>query len=786
MLDLARGLGRKRLEPKDMAQEHFLLRHLPYVSPAEDDVLMLRDGDVMASFTVEGIGAETAELALVEDNARAMGAIITQAQPDIGFYVHRISVSAEIPSDPPSSLTPFAAELDLRWRRELAAKDLRDRVSMVTIVVRPQRIANLWSRVTGNRPDALRDMRSRRISRLNEMTNYLMEVLRAARPKRLTLSGGRWLGLLRVPMTGTFQATMPGARFTPLADLLATSTVIFRDDTFIVTGADTEDMRFGTMFSIKNYPLVTDPGIFDRFDLPADMVLTQSFTPMEQVAALARIQRTIRQMGAADDAARSLREELSDAADDLASGRTSFGNHHATMAIFARSIEELDDLATMVRSTGQRTGGVLVREDIAARTAYFAQHPGNYGYRARAALISARNFADYAALHGSPRGLARSRTPWGAPVTVLPTVRGEPYNFNFHLGGAPGERTVGHTLGIGRTGSGKTLSTAFLVAQTMRMRPRIIVFDKDRGFEMAVRAMGGVYEAVRLGVPTGFNPFRAEVDERGLSWLTDWLGAMLSSEGQLTSVQSQALSQAAMANSDVDPSLRTLSHFRSQLRALDDGGDLFTRFGDWDMDGEFAWLFSGQDVDTLTFDHDLTGFDLTEIFEIGKVRTAWLSYVFRRIERTVEDERPTLIVLDEAWKLLDDPYFETRLKDWMLTMRKKNVAVVLLTQRVSHIRESRAGGSILESVATTILFPNSRNTPDELAPLNLTDAEMAFACSAGTEHRLALVRSGEASAVVDMDLSGLGPLLRVLGGGQGEWAPPGWRDNPDFWKEIPT
>ena len=52
------------------------------------------------------------------------------------------------------------------------------------------------------------------------------------------------------------------------------------------------------------------------------------------------------------------------------------------------------------------------------------------------------------------------------------------------------------------------------------------------------------------------------------------------------------------------------------------------------------------------------------------------------------------------------------------------------------------------------------------------------------EARLALVRSGGASAIVDMELRALGPLVKVLGGDAGEWAPAGWRDAPDFWKEI--
>lgn len=381
-------------------------------------------------------------------------------------------------------------------------------------------------------------------------------------------------------------------------------------------------------------------------------------------------------------------------------------------------------------------------------------------------MISSACFADFAALHTSGRGLAPGTEPWGAPITILPTETGEPYRFSFHLPGAPGDQTVGHTLVIGRTGSGKTLGTAFLLAQAQRVRPRIIAFDKDRGLESALRALGGSYSAVQIGVGTGFNPFRSEADLRGVGWLTDWLGALLTHDAPpLTPMQSEALSQAARSNADSDPYLQTLGHFRSQLTSVDDAGDLYTRMGQWD-DGKYHWLFSGAGIDPLTFDSRITAFDLTEIFDSPAVRTAWLSYVFRRIERTVEDGQPTIIVLDEAWKMLDDEYFQSRLKDWMLTMRKKNVVVVMLTQRVSHIAESRAGGSIFESTVTQILFPTSKNSASELAPLGLTNREEAFLCTSAAGARTALVRSGDGSTVVDFDLSVLGPMLGTLGAGR--------------------
>ena len=80
-----------------------------------------------------------------------------------------------------------------------------------------------------------------------------------------------------------------------------------------------------------------------------------------------------------------------------------------------------------------------------------------------------------------------------------------------------------------------------------------------------------------------------------------------------------------VANAETDPGLRTLSSFRRQFRSVDDDGALYDRMGDWDHDGSFGWLFSGEGVDTLSFDNPVTGFDLTEIFDTSAVRTAMMS-----------------------------------------------------------------------------------------------------------------------------------------------------------------
>lgn len=783
VLDNRPTLSEKLVEDTTREAEELLARGLPYITAIDDQTLLLRDGDVMASFAVDGISASTSDETSVDEISLALSALVSQQMPDVGFTIHRISTKTQPRLDEVSPANPFACAIDKRWQDFIGASGLRHRTTLVSITIRPSKVVGLWAKLSGGKRQNEENLQ-KRVVRLNQIISGFIETLDNTAPRRMSVSGGEWLGLLRATISGGFVPIAPGRNFIPINDLIANAPVFFFGDTFTVFGSHSGNTKYGAIITLKDYPAATYAGILDNLDLAVDMVVTNTFTPSDRIEALQKIQRVSRQMAAAEDAARSLQIQLEEAADDQASGRVAFGNHHCTIAVFADSEDQLDDTLGTITRAITSIGGAMIRENFAARAAFFAQHPGNYSFRTRASMISSQNFAELGALHGASRGRPKALSPWGEAISILPTGNGEPYRFNFHLAGRKDERTVGHSLVLGQTGSGKTLGTAFLLSQAVRLNPRIIVFDKDQGFEMPIRALGGEYSAVKLGDKTGFNPFEAESDERGAAWLTDWLEAMLKPRnGELTPIQIEALAKATRDNMKAAKNLQTITHFRSQLRAVDDKKDLHTRLGRWDKGGQFDWLFNGEGKDNLNFDNDIVGFDLTEIFDNDDVRTAWLSYVFRRIERTVEDERPTLLVMDEAWKLLDDPYFQSRLKDWMLTMRKKNVAVILLTQRVSHISESAAGGAIIESVTTKLIYPSNRNTQEELAPLNLSDRERDFLTQSNIGHRLALMQSGDDSTIIDMDLHALGPLLSVLGGGKGEHAAAGWRDNPEFWKE---
>ncbi|MEM9148162.1 MAG: hypothetical protein AAGC57_18485 [Pseudomonadota bacterium] len=778
------SLARRLLEPPFAERQKFLFQHLPYVRAYSDAVLALRDGDLMASLLVEGLNAETEAADRLEQTTLTLARMIQQFQGAVTITVNRITAE-DRPNIQASGTDDFAGALDRAWRNHLTSGGLKRQQLMVTATIRRPPHEKILA-FGKDDPAALAAERDRLAHNLEAIMRDLASALSAARPQRLTLSSGRWLGLIASLLDGIYHPIRPQADHLPVATMLPEHEVWFKGPKVLI-GAGEARQRQAVVLSLKSYPGITWTGMFDGLELPVDIVTTQSFSPIDTTLALERIKRTRRQMIAGEDDAGSLAEGLVSAADDVASGRAVFGHHQMSMVLFSEDETALEHAVSAVRRAGQQGGGTVVRETFCAPSIFFAQHPGNQSYRARQAIVSALNFAEMTALHVRPTGRRDGSSPWGAPITWLPTTGSEVFAVNLHeRSRGPEDLTPGHTLILGRTGTGKSVLAAFLIAQARRFGTRTFVFDKDRGLEMPLRALGARYTAVRTGEPTGLNPLLSETDARGIGWLPGWIAMLAGRTGDLDAAQMAAISTAVRENAKAPEGLRRFTQFREFFRSLTDGRDLHERLGEWCAGGRYGWVFDGEGAarDPFADAADIMAFDVTELFDDQAVRTAWLAYVFRRIERLVEDGRPTLIVLDEAWKLLDDPYFVRTIKDWLLTMRKKNAVVMMLTQLPSHLSDSAAGTSIIESAVTQFLFPNFQARPEDYRQFALTDGELDQILD-DPPGRHVLHRSGGTRVMLDLDLAPLGDLLGVLAGASPtRTATPDWQTNPDFWRKF--
>lgn len=426
-----------------------------------------------------------------------------------------------------------------------------------------------------------------------------------------------------------------------------------------------------------------------------------------------------------------------------------------TIAIRGTSPDEVDVGVAEVQAALADLGIIAVREEIALEPAFWAQFPGNFKYIARRGLVSTGNFAGLASGHNFALGQAEGNH-WGEAVTLLETTAAGPYFFNFHQG------DLGNFTIIGPSGSGKTVALNFLLAQARKFDPRIVFFDKDRGGELFVRAIGGRYDVLRPGTPSGLNPLQLEDNPANRQFLIDWLALL----GGTADVEELAqIKDAIDANYAQPPHHRRLRHivelFRGGHRPHAD--DLWSRLRSWWGDGERAWLFDNE-VDATDLTVRSVGFDMTQILDDPAVRTPAMMYLFHRVEERL-DGSPAIIVVDEGWKALDDDVFVRRIKDWEKTIRKRNGIVGFATQSAQDALESKIASAIIEQAATQIFMANPKaRAEDYVDGFGLTAHEYELVRSLPDSAHCFLVKHGNESVVVRLNLTGERELLTILSG----------------------
>ncbi|MDT0684673.1 type IV secretion system protein B4 [Roseicyclus sp. F158] len=779
------SLEDNELLPTWFARERKMASLLPYVSLVDDKTIRTRGNELMQCIRLDGLNSTTTEDELLDKTRALFAHIVAQSGSDYSFYVHKVSRPVEH-GLPPVNGGDFAEAVDNRWRAHLDDGKLRDKTLTLTVMRRPTLGANVPLRRAKSMA-TLRSETEKALRRLYEVTNFLRSTFGNLNARLLSAEEGELLGFLGALNVGRESPIYRGSSYGYVAQDVANTRVTFKGPNFYLSEG-TIGRRVGTTFALKSYHSTSQCTMFDDLNLPVDMVVTQSFSTINSNVMAGRIKRQMRLRRASDNGAMSLLEEMPTALDDLETGRLSFGLHHMTVTVFAETEEKLDSIGAEVRNIATTEGVTMVNESFAAKTHYFAQHPGNGAKRSRKAAVTNHNFADYAAFHRPQMGKTGERVPWGVPVTMFPTVDRGGFHFNFHEEGSPEkEPTGGHTLILGRPGSGKSVLAAFLMTQAKRAGARLFVFDYRRGMEMAVRGNGGRYTSINAGEKTGLNPLRTEIDARGQAWLSDWLSALVHrSDKPLTPTQVNRIQEVVRQNAEAREDLRNWTDLASLFSSTDDEGDLHERLVEWTEGGRYGWIFGNNHEDTFSLEGETVGFDLTGILdsESEKERMAVLSYLFRRVERKIEDRRRTIIVIDEAWKALDNPYFAERLSNWLVTARKQNAVVVMMTQYASQLKRTNVGQTIVEAVPTQILLPNIRARRSDYDLLGLHDKELDMLLNSGSNSRLGLVRDDQGSVLVDADLSPLGNLLTILGGMEKgeELVGEDYRDRPDFWR----
>ena len=158
--------------------------------------------------------------------------------------------------------------------------------------------------------------------------------------------------------------------------------------------------------------------------------------------------------------------------------------------------------------------------------------------------------------------------------------------------------------------------------------------------------------------------------------------------------------------------------------------------------------------------------DLAGAVEHPDLCDAALSYLLERMRLEVEDPseaaRLKLMVVDEAWRYLQDPAVLNYLAEAAKTWRKKNAALIMATQSAVDVTATPGAAALLESIPTKLFLANPE-LPDEVGALfRLSESELAQVRGLIPKRELYLRRPDGAAVVLAAPARGRSGELLAL------------------------
>jgi type IV secretion system protein VirB4 len=736
---------------------------IPYQYHWDRATICTKKKEFLQIIKLDGFSFETADDEDVDMKKMVRNSLFkSMADGAFSVWFHTVRIRQ---SNYPGGKQPpgFASVVNKKWRAKHHDKDSYINELYITVVRGLDnkgvvKIGNFFKKAAkSNKAAQARDMRESQ-KELAEAVARLISTFKDYGARLLTTYENEY-GTFSEPMEFLSKIVNGGLNSpvrctaTDLSKYLPIYRLYFGNGIIEISGGPRK--RYAGIVSIREYAPATAAGLMDGFlQLPFELVISQSYQFSNRTQKIEAMQRRQNRMINAQDKAVSQIAEISDALDMATSGHIAFGKHQLSVMCFEENIPALERAISLCLAELVNIGVNPTREKFIMEQAFWAQLPGNFEFIARGADISTMNLAAFASLHNYPTGKIDGNH-WGNAVTVFETSSGTPYFFNFHA------RDVGHSTIIGPTGSGKTVLLNFLCAQAQKFNCRIFFFDKDRGAELFIRAIGGKYTIIEPGTQCRFNPLQLPDTPENRTFISEWLRTLVTvNDESFTSADMDRITEAVTGNYKLAKKDRILRNIAPFL-GIEGPGTIAGRLKMWHSGGPYSGLFDNeQDIIDFSLGNAF-GFEMGEVLKERASLAPVLLYLFHRINLSL-DGTPTIIVLDEAWALIDNKIFASRIRDWLKTLRKLNGMVVFATQSVEDAANSSISETLIQQTATQIFLPNPKATDAYRTAFMVTDREFNLLKTTDPASRFFLVKQGKDVVVARIDLSGMDDVINIL------------------------
>lgn len=764
---LARSKSNEDLEAyRDITDDVIESDFVPYACYYNDHTLITKNGELVQVIKVTGLTQELLGHQDINFRATLRKAIAEHVTSDsFALWFHTIRRKADL-SAGGKHTHPFARQLDEAWEERNSFRQQFVNEVYISIVHEGQDASvstpqNFWMGLFSRR-----DIRWRN-SYLDEIYEKLNAVTQAL-VSQLQEFGASILGMYEEDgvfyseiceflekITDLVDRPMPAVE-EDLSTYLTQGEITFGFNAMEVRLEDRR--RFASMLTVKEYKEASLDAIDAFLQQPMEFIITQYVNFIHPDVAL---DQYLDQKLLTDLSGDSKLFALSEVQDILAGNihnKTGYGEQQMTVFIVADSIRQLERNVRRAVDRLSAMGIVTVREDLRFEQCYWAQLPGNFEFVKRTNPNTTSRIAGFASMHNFPVGKAENNH-WGAAISTFHTASGMPYYFNFHRGES------GHTSVIGPVGSGKTVLVNFLLTQSLKFNPRIIYFDATGSTPVFINGLGGKvchFSSDPEAEKTALNPFSLSDTQENREFLARWLLVLLRMAGDPINDQQKAGVRTALEATYGLP--QPERHFANFLRLLAERAPgTESAYRHWAEGGKFGHIFM-QGQDAFDAHPDIIAFNLTEIMDETAMLVPIFSYLLQRSMEEVAGDRPAILVLDEAWKLLKNAHVSGNIRAWLDRLTQNNTLAILATESIEDAGIQTFTAALMEHLATQIYLPNDDPSDTYQEAFGLSELEFAYLDVMDTDQHHFLIKRGDEAVVGELNLTGLDEILAMLGG----------------------
>lgn len=766
-----------------MGKDRSISDKIPFSHHASDNIVVTRQGDFMTTIKLVGRPHIAADIADINKWVQDLNAIIRSIPSEdadhITFWTH-IDRRRETVDFHKQFTNTFSQELTDKYVHIFAKQNLMVNDLYITICYRPiiDKTSSFFARFEKPKMVERIEQQEAYIQKLNDIVDLVYSGLRSYEPIKLSVYEHKGRMYCQALEFYAYLITHKKTRV-PITreryyNYLSTDRLLFSKHGELGEIRHIETSKFFGMLELKEYDNYTVPGHLNiLLNSDCELVVTQSFKISSKIASQGFLKRHKKFLIDSEDVAISQIAEIDTALDELVSGAFVMGEHHMTVCVYGDKPSQVKGSLQSISADLSEVGIIPTFLDLALESGFFAQLPTNYEHRPRPSPITSQNFFSFNSFHNFMNGKARNN-PWGDAVSMFQSTSGTPYFFNFHKSpkyeNSFGKKYDGNALMFGKTGSGKTTLANFLLAQTLSVpNLRIVAFDKDRGLELFIRAVGGKYLPLETGKKTGFNPLQMPDTPNNRKFIKSWLHELLNHDSYGISYKDeQELNQAIEIIYNHEPKNRRLGVFVLALpNPITDDNDrpsVNQRLAKWHGEGEYAWIFDNPEDTLDVTKYNVYGFDVTDFLEITALRSVIILYLTYRTQQMINGQ-PFIYFFDEFWRLVQDEHFQKLFENKLKTIRKENGVCIFASQEPNDALKSPIAKTMVSQCATQILLENPKaDFEDYVDGLKLTVTEYELVKNIPERSYQFLVKQGDQSSLLQFNLADFNKEMLILSG----------------------